>query len=155
MKILNVKKAEEKTTELVFIIDRSGSMAGLEKDTIGGFNSMLKKQKADKEKCFVSTVLFDSEISVICDRQDIKDVKPMTENEYCVGGCTALLDALGGAIHHIVIFTNMREKAMCRIKHFLWLLPMDLKMQAENTIPIRLKIWWKSKKINTNGNLFF
>lgn len=101
MKILNVKKAEEKTTELVFIIDRSGSMAGLEKDTIGGFNSMLKKQKADKEKCFVSTVLFDSEISVICDRQDIKDVKPMTENEYCVGGCTALLDALGGAIHHI------------------------------------------------------
>ena len=62
---------------------------------------MLKKQKADKEKCFVSTVLFDSEISVICDRQDIKDVKPMTENEYCVGGCTALLDALGGAIHHI------------------------------------------------------
>ena len=89
-------------TELVFILDRSGSMYGLEKDTIGGFNSLIEKQKRESGKAVVSTVLFDTNTQVIHDRVDLMDVKPMTENDYRPGGCTALLDAVGGAIHHIV-----------------------------------------------------
>ena len=88
-------------TELVFILDKSGSMSGLESDTIGGFNAMIEKQKKVDGKCYVSTVLFSNEAQVIHDRVDISEVKPMTEKEYYVDGCTALLDALGGAIHHI------------------------------------------------------
>ena len=88
-------------TELVFILDRSGSMAGLEDDTIGGFNSMLTKQKGEEGEAVVSTVLFDNECEVIHDRMDIQKIEPMTRKEYYVRGCTALLDAVGGAIHHI------------------------------------------------------
>ena len=88
-------------TELVFIIDRSGSMEGFEKDTVGGFNSTLEKQKNQNGRAYVSTVLFDNESEVVHDRADISEVKPMTLNDYKVGGCTALLDAVGGAIHHI------------------------------------------------------
>lgn len=88
-------------TELVFIIDRSGSMHGLEADTIGGFNSMLEKQKAGSGHAYVSTVLFNDSSVVIHDRESIKKVTPMTRKQYYVGGCTALLDAVGGAIHHI------------------------------------------------------
>ena len=88
-------------TELVFILDRSGSMQGLEHDTIGGFNSMLERQKAAPGEALVSTVLFDNECQVIHDRVNLRDVKPMTEKEYFVRGCTALLDAIGGAVHHI------------------------------------------------------
>ena len=88
-------------TELVFILDRSGSMSGLEKDTIGGFNSMLEKQRKEPGDAVVSTVLFDSETVVIHDRVTIADVPNLTDNEYFVRGCTALLDAVGGAIHHI------------------------------------------------------
>ena len=88
-------------TELVFILDRSGSMAGFEADTIGGFNSTIEKQKKQDGKVYVSTVLFDNNSEVIHDRVDIDEIRPMTENEYQVGGCTALLDAIGGSIHHI------------------------------------------------------
>ena len=88
-------------TELVFILDRSGSMAGLEKDTIGGFNAMIEKQKAEDGEAVVSTVLFDNESEVIHDRLTLDAVPAMTGKEYYVRGCTALLDALGGAIHHI------------------------------------------------------
>ena len=88
-------------TELVFILDRSGSMAGFEKDTIGGFNSTIEKQKKQDGKVCVSTVLFDNDSVVIHDRVDIFEVKSMTEEDYNVRGCTALLDAVGGAIHHI------------------------------------------------------
>lgn len=88
-------------TELVFIIDRSGSMAGFEKDTVGGFNSMIERQKQGEGEVYVSTVLFNNECEVIHDRAPIAEVKAMTEKEYLVGGCTALLDAVGGAIHHI------------------------------------------------------
>lgn len=94
-------KAKNNITELVFILDRSGSMAGLESDTIGGFNSLIEKQKKLSEKCFVSTVLFDSVCDVIYDRTPLNDVRPMTPDDYFVRGCTALLDAVGGAIHHI------------------------------------------------------
>lgn len=88
-------------TELVFILDRSGSMAGLERDTIGGFNSTIEKQRKQDGKVYVSTVLFDNVSEVIHDRVDISDIKPMTDVDYEVRGCTALLDAVGGAIHHI------------------------------------------------------
>ena len=88
-------------TELVFILDRSGSMAGLEADTIGGFNSMIAKQKAAPGEAYVSTVLFDTNTDVIHDRVDIQKIRPMTREDYWVRGCTALLDAIGKSIHHI------------------------------------------------------
>ena len=88
-------------TELVFILDRSGSMSGLESDTIGGFNSMIKKQMNEDGEAVVSTVLFDTESTVIHDRLPLDKVPPMTEKQYFTRGCTALLDAVGGAIHHI------------------------------------------------------
>lgn len=88
-------------TELVFILDRSGSMSGLEKDTIGGFNSMLEKQRKEPGDAVVSTVLFDNETEVIHDRVVIADVPNLTDKEYFVRGCTALLDTVGGAIQHI------------------------------------------------------
>lgn len=88
-------------TELVFIIDRSGSMAGFEADTVGGFNATVEKQKKQDGKVYVSTVLFDNESQVLHDRVDINEIKPMTAEEYQVGGCTALLDAIGDAVHHI------------------------------------------------------
>ena len=88
-------------TELVFILDRSGSMSGLESDTIGGFNAMIAKQKTEPGEAFVSTVLFDNVSQVIHDRVDVQKVAPMTRKDYYVRGCTALLDAVGRAIHHI------------------------------------------------------
>ena len=88
-------------TEIVFILDRSGSMAGLEDDTIGGFNAMIEKQKRESGEALVSTVLFDNDSEVIHDRVDIQKIEPMTRNEYYVRGCTALLDVVGAAIHHI------------------------------------------------------
>ena len=88
-------------TELVFILDRSGSMAGLEGDTIGGFNAMIEKQRRQDGECFVSTVLFDNVSEVLHDRVELKKIKPMTDKDYTVRGCTALIDAIGGAIHHI------------------------------------------------------
>ena len=91
----------DKLTELVFILDRSGSMAGLEGDTIGGFNAMLEKQKKEEGEALLSAVLFSDRSTVLYDRADIKKVEPMTDRQYFVGGCTALLDAIGDAVHHI------------------------------------------------------
>ena len=88
-------------TEMVFILDKSGSMAGLEKDTIGGFNAMIERQKNAEGEALVSTVLFSNESTVIHDRVDVRKVEPMTGRQYFVGGGTALIDAIGGAIHHI------------------------------------------------------
>ncbi len=88
-------------TELVFILDKSGSMGGLEKDTIGGFNSMLEKQKAVCCECLITTVLFDNGYEMLHDRIDIRAVSPITEKEYFIGGSTALLDAIGRTIHKI------------------------------------------------------
>lgn len=87
-------------TELVFILDRSGSMAGLEKDTIGGFNSMMEKQRGEDD-AYVSTILFDNVSEVIHDRVPVSQVPALTDKDYYVRGCTALLDAVGSAIHHI------------------------------------------------------
>ncbi|MBQ3761404.1 MAG: VWA domain-containing protein [Clostridia bacterium] len=88
-------------TELVFILDRSGSMGGLEDDTIGGFNSLIEKQRDVPGKCYVSTVLFDNVSEVLHDRRTLDEIGPMTRKEYFVRGSTALIDAIGGAIHHI------------------------------------------------------
>ena len=88
-------------TELVMILDRSGSMQGLEADTIGGFNSMIEKQKKEDGEAFVSVVLFDDICEVLYDRVPVGKVERMTDRQYFVRGCTALLDAVGGAIHHI------------------------------------------------------
>lgn len=96
-----MEKIKNGVTELVFILDRSGSMAGLESDTIGGFNAMIEKQKKQDGECYVSTVLFDNVSEVLHDRVKLSEIKPMTDKEYTVRGCTALIDALGGAIRHI------------------------------------------------------
>ena len=88
-------------TELVFILDRSGSMAGLERDTVGGFNSMIEKQKKQDGACYVSTVLFGDESRVLHDRVRLEDIPKMTDDDYTACGCTALLDALGDAVCHI------------------------------------------------------
>ena len=92
---------ENDMTELVFILDRSGSMGGLEEDTIGGFNSMIEKQKKQQGECLVSTVLFDHEVSTLHDRVPLCDIQPMTEEDYVVRGCTALIDAIGMTVSHI------------------------------------------------------
>lgn len=88
-------------TEVVFILDRSGSMSGLETDTIGGFNSMIQKQKMEAGQALISTVLFNNYSKVLYDRADVQKIPQMTEADYFVHGCTALLDTIGGAIHHI------------------------------------------------------
>ncbi len=88
-------------TEVVFILDRSGSMSGLEADTIGGFNSMLEKQRNGEGEVYISTILFDDKVEVLHDRENIARVEPMNDRQYYVRGCTALLDAVGGAISHI------------------------------------------------------
>ena len=119
-------------TEIVCILDRSGSMAGLEDDTVGGFNAMVEKQKKEPGEALLSAVLFSDESVVVYDRADIRKIEPMTDRQYRVGGCTALLDAIGGAVHHIanvhryareedrpgktifVITTDGLENASCR-----------------------------------------
>ena len=100
-------------TEIVYILDRSGSMGGLEADTIGGFNSMIGKQKKTGEQALVTTVLFDNECEVLHDRISIDKIEPMTEEQYYVRGCTALLDAVGSAIHHIGNIHKYARKEDC------------------------------------------
>lgn len=101
-RIMNRKNQKNTATELVFILDRSGSMSGLEGDTIGGFNAMLEKQKKQPGDCFVTTVLFDHELVTLHDRLPLARVPLMTQKDYTVRGCTALLDAVGSTIRHIV-----------------------------------------------------
>ena len=101
-----MKKNNNNITELVFVLDRSGSMAGLESDTVGGFNSLIKDQKNSEGKAFVTTVLFDTEFIYVHDRADISKVKPLTEKDYVPRGCTALLDAVGMTIQHIAGIHN-------------------------------------------------
>ncbi len=95
------KEIKNNKTELVFILDRSGSMGGLEQDTIGGFNSLIEKQKKNDGECFVTTVLFDHELETLHDRVPLNEIVPLTEKDYYVRGCTALIDAIGSQIDHI------------------------------------------------------
>lgn len=94
-------KKTNNITELVFILDRSGSMAGLESDTIGGFNAMIQKQKKEEGEAYVSTILFDNVSEVLHDRLKLSEVPEMTDEDYTVRGCTALIDAIGSAIKHV------------------------------------------------------
>ena len=111
-------------TELVFILDRSDSMSGLEADTIGGFNAMIGRQRGARGEALVSTVLFDTRSEVIHDRVDIRRIEPMTRRQYTPGGCTALLDAVGGAIHHIgQVHRYAREED--RPEHTLFVITTD------------------------------
>ncbi|MBQ9413988.1 MAG: VWA domain-containing protein [Clostridia bacterium] len=96
-----MKHAANNMTELVFILDRSGSMGGLESDTIGGFNGLIEKQKKEEGACYVSTVLFDNVSEVLHDRVPLAEIPAMTDKDYYVRGCTALIDAIGGAVKHI------------------------------------------------------
>lgn len=106
-----MKKNTNAITELVFIIDRSGSMGGLESDTIGGFNSVIEKQRKLEGKCYVTTVLFDGETETLHDRIDLEEIPKMTEKEYSVRGCTALFDAVGKTADHITeIHRYIREE---------------------------------------------
>lgn len=104
------RETKNNTTELVFILDRSGSMSGLEADTIGGFNSMLAKQKKQEGRAYVTTVLFDHEIETLHDRIPLRKVKPLTGRDYTVRGCTALLDAIGDTIKHIASIHRYARK---------------------------------------------
>ena len=105
-----MKKTNNNLTEMVFILDRSGSMHGLEKDTIGGFNSMLEKQKNEQGEAYVTTVLFDNEYEIIHDRLPVRDVPEMTESEYQARGSTALIDAIGRTIKHIASIHKYQRK---------------------------------------------
>ena len=117
-------------TEIVFILDRSGSMSGLETDTIGGFNSMIEKQKKENGEALISTVLFDNVSEVIHDRVPVQKVEPMTDRDYSVRGCCALLDAIGGAIHHIGNVHKYARKRMCLNTHCLLSRRTAWRMQA-------------------------
>ena len=111
-------------TEIVFILDRSGSMAGLEDDTIGGFNAMIQRQKIEAGDAYVSTVLFGTHTEVIHDRVDIQAIAPLTRKDYYVRGCTALLDAVGKAVHHIgIVHKYAREED--RPKRTLFVITTD------------------------------
>ena len=115
---------KKQLTELVFILDRSGSMFGLEADTLGGFNSMIAKQRREAGEALVSTVLFNGTTTVLHDRVPLTRIEPMTERQYQVGGCTALLDAIGGAIHHIGnVHKYAREED--RPEHTLFVITTD------------------------------
>lgn len=121
-------------TELVFILDRSGSMSGLESDTIGGFNSMLAQQKREAGEALVSTVLFANDSTVIHDRLPLSEVPPLTEKEYFTCGCTALLDAVGGTIHHIATSTSTLAGRTCRKRRCSSSPPTATKTPAAATI---------------------
>ena len=111
-------------TEIVFILDRSGSMAGLEADTIGGFNSLIRKQRSEAGEALISTVLFDNYTEVIHDRVPLSKISEMTGEDYYVRGCTALLDAVGGAVHHIGnVHKYAREED--RPEHTLFVITTD------------------------------
>ncbi|MBQ3869865.1 MAG: hypothetical protein II777_04890, partial [Clostridia bacterium] len=88
-------------TELVFILDKSGSMHGLESDTVGGYNSVMEKQKKVDGECYVTSIFFNSESETVHDRVKLSEIEPLTEEDYRVGGCTALIDAIGDAVTHI------------------------------------------------------
>ncbi|MBR4082768.1 MAG: VWA domain-containing protein [Lachnospiraceae bacterium] len=118
-------------TEIVFILDRSGSMRGLEADTIGGYNSLIEKQKKEEGEAYISTVLFDDRTEILHDRMKLEQVSPITDKEYYVRGCTALLDALGGAIRHIGnIYKYAREED--RPEKTLFIITTDGQENASN-----------------------
>lgn len=137
-------------TELVFILDKSGSMSGLESDTIGGFNAMIEKQKKLDGECLVSCVLFNDGQKVIYDRVPLSKVKPMNENDYTVGGCTALIDALGRGIKHIGnIHKYIREEDVP--EHTIFVITTDGMENASRIYTSSKVKKMVSKKTEKNG----
>ncbi len=111
-------------TEIVFILDESGSMSNLKSDTIGGFNSMIEKQKTENGDAAVTTIMFSTESRIVHDREDISKIEEMTGKQYCPGGCTALFDAVGGAVDHISsIHKYAREED--RPEHTIFIITTD------------------------------
>lgn len=142
-------------TEVVFILDRSGSMGGLEKDTIGGFNSMLEKQKKAEGEAYITTVLFDNLTEVIHDRLDVREVKPITEKEYYVRGCTALLDAVGSAIRHIGLIQKY-ARAEDVPEHTIFIITTDGMENASQTYTSeQVKAMIEEKKESSGWEFLF
>ena len=142
-------------TEMVFILDKSGSMAGLEADTIGGFNSMIERQKKQDGEALVSTVLFSDDSKVIHDQVDIRRIEPMTDREYYVDGCTALIDAIGGAIHHIGnVHKYAREEDVP--EHTVFVITTDGMENASHrySSATRSSGWSSARRKSTDGNSF-
>lgn len=149
-------------TELVFILDRSGSMSGLEEDTVGGFNSMLEKQKANSGDCFVTTVLFDHEAYTLHDRIPIAQVPKMTRDDYSVRGSTALLDAVGDTVSHIeAIHRYVREEDLP--KNTLFVITTDgmenssrrfSRSQVKKLIQEKTELGWEFLFLGANIDAF-
>jgi uncharacterized protein YegL len=135
-------------TELVFILDRSGSMSGLESDTIGGYNALLKKQKEEPGEAIVTTVLFDDNYELLHDRINVKGIRPITEKEYFVCGCTALLDAIGKTINKIGnVQRNTNEEE--RADKVMFVITTDGMANASNEYnyeKIKKMVEWQKKK---------
>lgn len=121
-------------TEIVFILDESGSMSGLEKDTVGGFNSFIKEQRKIEGEALVSVVLFNENSKLLYDRVELSKIETMTENQYCPGGCTALLDAVGNALNHIRTIHKYAWMKTSRKKRFLSSPPTGRKIPAGNLL---------------------
>ena len=147
-----INRQKSVTTEIVFILDRSGSMEGLEADTIGGFNSMMKKQKEEPGEALVSTVLFDDVCEVIHDRVPLDEVKKLTGKEYFVRGCTALLDAVGGASITSGTSTSTLAKRLDRKRRCSSSPPTGWRMPAITTPMRRSRRWWSGRRKSTAGN---
>jgi uncharacterized protein YegL len=142
-------------TELVFVLDKSGSMSGLEKDTIGGFNSMLEKQKEVDGECLITTVLFDNGYELLHDRIDIRAVSPITEKEYSVGGSTALLDAIGRTINKIGNAQHHTADEF-RAENVMFVTITDgEETPAANTRPTRLRHRFSGRRKSMAGNSYF
>lgn len=142
-------------TELVFILDRSGSMAGLEADTIGGFNAMLEKQKKQEGKAYASTILFDNTSEVLHDRISLEKVKPITDSDYYVRGCTALLDAIGNAINHISNIHKYARKEDIP-QHTMFIITTDGMENASHSYNIKqIKRMIENKKKKHNWEFLF
>lgn len=142
-------------TELVFILDRSGSMSGLESDTIGGFNSLIEKQRKQDGECYVSTILFDNVSEVLHDRVKLADIPKMTDNDYTVRGCTALIDAIGGAIDHIsTIHKYAREEDVP--EHTMFVITTDGMENASHIYSSKkVKKMIENKKKKNNWEFLF
>jgi len=144
-----------KSTELVFILDRSGSMSGMENDTIGGFNSMLKKQQEEPGDCRITTVLFDDKNEVLHDRIDIKAVREITSHEYFVRGSTALLDAIGKAIKKISkVQKNTGDEYRAK-KYYSSLQQTVWRMPVGSLLTTKLNQWSKNRRKSITGSSFF
>ena len=143
-------KMKKNLTELVFILDKSGSMASLEQDTIGGFNAMIEKQKKLDGDCIVSCVLFDNGQKVIYDRVPLSEVRPMTEEDYTAGGCTALVDALGKSVKYIGnIHKHLREEDLP--EHTVFVITTDGMENASREYSSEKVKKMVSKKTEKNG----